>query len=95
MSVLNLKSRDAWTRKTFGGQSVCCFFCGEAVSNVAVHWHGTDWSDARAVEMILHPTCATTLGVKISSDAQIADRILNGKPLTAGIDPSLLSQGEA
>ena len=95
MAVINLKSPDPWTRETFGGRPASCFYCGKVVGDVAVHWHGHDWTAADSVDVVLHPVCATTLGIEIIGDARNANRILTGKPLLAGIDQSLLSQGEA
>ncbi len=45
--------------------------------------------------ILLHPDCATNLGNELIGDARTASRILNGKPLLAGVDKSLLPQGEA
>ena len=95
MAVSNLKAPDEWTRETFGGHPAHCYLCGEVVSDVAVTWHGHDWSAASCIELVLHPACGVALGNELTADARSAQRILNGKPILAGIDPTLLSQGDA
>ena len=95
MAVSNLKAPDEWTRETFGGYPAHCFLCGEVVSDVAVTWHGHDWTAASPVDVVLHPACGSTLAIELAGDARNAQRILDGKPLTAGVNPSLIPQGEA
>ena len=95
MSVQNLKSTDAWTRAAFAGQPARCFYCREDIADVAVIWSGYMGEDADSNLISLHPDCATRLGVELIGDARNADRLLTGKPLTAGICPSLIAQGEA
>ena len=45
--------------------------------------------------MLLHPDCAIDLSVELIGDARNAQRILDGEPLTTGVDNSLIAQGEA
>lgn len=95
MSVHNLKSKDEWTRETFGGHPAHCFLCGEQVDDVAVIWKGHAWTATACALVVLHPRCGTALGIEFIGDARNAQRLLAGKPILAGIDQSLLSQGEA
>ena len=95
MGVVNLQSPDTWTLETFGGRPACCFYCGEIVSDVVLHWHGHDWTSGCSVDVVLHPDCGRMLAIELIGDSRNATRLLDGKPITAGIDPSLLPQGEA
>ena len=45
--------------------------------------------------MALHPKCAINLSVDLIGDARNAQLLLDGKPLTTGVDKSLIAQGEA
>ena len=95
MSVQNLKATDAWTRTTFDGRLQHCFYCGERIPEIAVLWSGCGMEAEDNGLILLHPNCATSLGNELIGDARTARRILNGKPLLAGVDKSLLSLGEA
>ena len=95
MGVQNLKATDPWTRETFGGRAAYCFFCGEVVGDVVVVWKGHSPDRESLALVTLHPNCAINLSVELSGDARNAQRLLDGKPLDAGIDRSLLAQGEA
>ncbi len=95
MSVQNLKSTDEWTRATFAGMPARCFYCGEDIAEVAIVWNGHMDDDADSNLISLHPDCATRLGIELIGDARNAQRLLTGKPLTAGICPSLIVQSEA
>lgn len=95
MSVQNLKATDAWTRATFNGRPQHCFYCGERIPEIAVVWSGHSMHGEGTDLIVLHPRCATSLGIELIGDARTARRILNGKPLLADVDKSLLPQGEA
>ena len=95
MSVQNIKSPDEWTRATFGGRPQICFFCGEDVNDVIVLWSGQSQAETNDGLVILHPNCAADLGGELIADARNAERLLRGKPISAGICKSLLAQGEA
>ena len=95
MAVSNLKSPDDWTRTTFDGRPTGCYFCGEEITDVAVVWNGHS-PDLESLGLVaFHPDCAIGLSVELIVDARNAQRLLAGKPLTAGISRSLLPQGEA
>ena len=95
MSVANVKARDSWTRLTFEERPQPCFFCGGLASDVVVLWSGCARSDTTDALIVLHPDCATKLGIELISDARTAQRALSGKSLLAGVCRSLLAQGEA
>ncbi len=95
MSVNSLSSRDEWTRATFGDRPQMCFFCTNQIYEVAVIWSGCSGTEALAPVIVLHPDCAALLGGELIGDARNAKRIFEGKPLLAGVDKSLLAQGEA
>ena len=95
MSVAKLKARDKWTEATFGGQSATCFFCAEEIDAVAILWNGCAGLEMDDGLIALHPDCAALLGGELIGDARNAKRILEGKPLTAGVDQSLLARAEA
>ena len=56
-----------------------CFHCGEEVNGIAVVWAGSIGPIA------LHPTCAYELSHELIGDVRNAIRLIEGKPLTAGI----------
>ena len=95
MSVQNLKSPDAWTCATFEGRAASCFHCGDDINDVAVVWNGCMGEDADSNLISLHPDCAIHLAIDLIRDATTARNIMTGKSLKAGVDASLLSQGEA
>ncbi len=77
------------------GHRPYCFFCREEVADVAVLWSGDSPDPERLGLMLLHPDCAIDLSVELISDARNAQRILDGEPLTTGVDKSLIARGEA
>ncbi len=95
MSVAHLKARDKWTEATFGGQSATCFFCAEEIDAVAILWNGCTGLEMDDGLIALHPDCAALLGGELIGDARNAKRLLENKSLLAGVDRSLLPQGEA
>ncbi len=96
MSVLNLKSPDAWTTTMLKGQRLCCcFFCREEVADVVVVWNGDSPDPESLGLMLLHPDCAIDLSVELIGDARNARRLLTGTPLTAGMCRSLIARGKA
>ena len=95
VSIHCLKSGDAWTHATFAGRPACCFFCGKDINDVGVAWNGHASDAAHCILIVCHPQCATDLGTELIGDARTAQRLLTGKPLTAGIDTSLIAPGEA
>ena len=90
MSVNNLKARDDWTRNEFGGRAPACFYCGETITDIAIIWQGHASDGANLGLICCHPQCATDLGAELLADSRNAQRLLIGKPLTAGVDASLL-----
>lgn len=56
-----------------------CFFCGETLSGHVVCWMGTSLIG-------LHPTCAYELSHELIGDARNAIRVIEGKPLSAGVN---------
>jgi len=44
-----------------------CFYCGEAVQNPCVMWHGLN---QRNTNIFLHPQCADRLVFHLASDAR-------------------------
>ena len=95
MSVQNLKSPDEWTRLTFEGRAASCFYCSEDVTEVAIVWNGFPSRATDCGLIVCHPDCAVILAIELMGDARNAQRLLTGRPLTAGICSSLIPQGKA
>lgn len=83
MSVQDL-TPGTWMADTwFRGREILCFKCGEAVAGIAVVWNG------HPKAIILHPTCAGELVIELAGDARNAFRVIEGKPIAAGVNVKL------
>jgi hypothetical protein len=89
MSVHNLGSPDRATQALFGPEDQVCFLCGHRSEGLAVVWQGSTG------RVVAHPNCAEALGIAFIRDSGVAKRVLEGKPVTAGIHQNVLPAGEA
>lgn len=94
MSIHNLAAPDEWIRVTLGNAPCSCFHCGEDIEAVAIAWQGQPRADSDDALLLLHPDCAQFLAIRLIRDGFEAERLMKGKDPLAGIDRSLIPEGE-